>query len=769
MCLNPGESVGGHYQIERTLGRGGIGQAYLAKDIRFPTKYWRVIKEITPRSNEPSVLQEVENRFNREAQTLEQLGHHNQIPEFFGCFQENGKFYLVHEYIEGDPLSQELTVGKHLSENDVIDLLKDILEVLKVVHEQHYIHRDINPSNLIRRNQDRKIVLIDFGAVKEISTLAANASGQAGKSKFFGTQGYIPIEQAIGRPELCSDIYAVGMVGIQALTGLDPSRQIQTDRIGEILWQNWASQASPGLVNILNKMVRQDCNQRYQSAAEALEALQSLSRQNQTSPITTVLQVLLQRKYVKYILLGIVTALIVIIAGFLLLDKRTEVKIPQAIPQAQISYGEKGLISNEKNGDEDSEFNVLKNQGIDKVIAASKATKDEQAVTLFQEAATSFEQAIKKNRNAPESLIYLNNARIGKKKAHTIAVVAPISNELNGALEMLRGVAQAQDEINKAGGINGVPLKVAIANDDDNPETAQQIASALISQPEVLGVVGHYSSDATLKAGEKYDSGKLVTISSISTAVKLSGFSPYVFRTVPNDAVAAKALANYMLTKLQHQKAAVFFNSKSEYSKSLKLKFIEEIVANVGDVDRDLEFDLSSSNFIASESVKKAISKKAQVLMLAPNTDMLDKAFLVIKANNKQLKLLGGDSVYSPKTLAEGGEAGVGMVVAVAWHIDASSESDFPRRSKELWRDQVNWRTAMSYDATQALIEAIKRDRNPTRQSVQKALSAPDFVANGASGTIRFLSSGDRIGKIQLVEVRPDQKSKTGYNFFPLP
>lgn len=768
MCLNPGESVGGHYQIERTLGRGGIGQVYLAKDTRFPTKFWRVIKEIKPPSNEPSFLQDVEKRFNREAQTLEKLGKHNQIPEFFGCFQENGSFYLVQEYIEGGALSKELKVGKHLSENEVVELLKDILEVLKVVHEQHYIHRDINPSNLIRRSQDRKIVLIDFGGVKEINALVTNASGEAGNTRIIGTQGYIPIEQAIGRPKLCSDIYAVGMVGIQALTGLDPSRHIQTDGTGEILWQNWAQQASPGLVKILKKMVRQDCNQRYQSAAEALEALQALSRQNPTPPTKIVLQVLLQPKYVKLILLGIVAIVTVNSVG-LVIRKKPAFTTFSGISQAQISYGEKGLISNEKNGDEDSEFNALKNKGIDKVIAASKATKDEQAVTLFQEAATSFEQAIKKNRNAPESLIYLNNARIGKKKANTIAVVAPISNELNGALEMLRGVAQAQDEINKAGGINGVPLKVAIANDDDNPETAQQIASALINQPEVLGVVGHYSSDATLKAGEKYDSGKLVTISSISTAVKLSGFSPYVFRTVPNDAVAAKELANYMLTKLQHQKAAVFFNSKSEYSKSLKLKFIEEIVANVGDVDRDLEFDLSSSNFIASESVKKAISKKAQVLMLAPNTDMLDKAFLVIKANNKQLKLLGGDSVYSPKTLAEGGEAGVGMVVAVAWHIDASSESDFPRRSKELWRDQVNWRTAMSYDATQALIEAIKRDRNPTRQSVQKALSASDFSAKGASGTIRFLSSGDRIGKIQLVEVRPDQKSKTGYNFFPLP
>ncbi len=422
----------------------------------------------------------------------------------------------------------------------------------------------------------------------------------------------------------------------------------------------------------------------------------------------------------------------------------------------RISQGEKMLLKKEESGTEKPEFQAAKQKGV-RAMAESN----------YQQAAHEFEEAIQKYRNAHETLIYLNNARIGDNKAQTIAVVAPIGSDPNGALEILRGVAQVQNEINQAGGINGVPIKVVIANDSDDPEIAKQVASELVKTSEVLGVVGHFSSGATLAAGEEYNAGKLVTISPVSTAVKLSDFSPYVFRTVPNDAIAAKELAKYMLASLKKQKAAVFYNSQSDYSKSLKSKFVEEVFANGGQLDKDLEFDLSDSGFSARQSVEKAIERGVQVLMLAANTGVLDKALLVIQANQKRLSLLGGDDVYAPKIMADGGEAAVGMIVAVAWHIDGNPGSDFPRSSGQLWGSPVNWRTAMSYDAAQALTAALKR--NTTRAGVQQALSAPDFSATGASGTVQFLSSGDRNGSIQLVEIRPGNRSGTGYDFVPVP
>ena len=152
--------------------------------------------------------------------------------------------------------------------------------------------------------------------------------------------------------------------------------------------------------------------------------------------------------------------------------------------------------------------------------------------------------------------------------------------------------------------------------------------------------------------------------------------------------------------------------------------------------------------------------------MLAANTPTLDKALQVIQINQKKLTLLGGDDVYTSKTLEIGTEQAVGMILAVPWHIDGDLKSDFRQKSRQLWGGDVSWRTALSYDATVALIAAL--ERNPTRFGVQEALTSSDFSATGASGTIRFLASGDRNAPVQLVKIVPGSRSGTGYDFEPV-
>jgi branched-chain amino acid transport system substrate-binding protein len=387
------------------------------------------------------------------------------------------------------------------------------------------------------------------------------------------------------------------------------------------------------------------------------------------------------------------------------------------------------------------------------------------AATDFEQAVESLEASLQAYPNDPEALIYKNNAAIGTAKSYTIAAAVPIGSDANAALEMLRGVAQAQDEMNRGGGIDGVPLKVLIANDDDSPETAKAVAQAFVDDREVLGVVGHYASDVTLAAAEVYEAGKLVTISPVSTSVKLSGFGSYTFRTVPSDYVAARALANYMLSELQQQNAAVFYNSESGYSQSLKSEFSTALALGGGQITN--EFDLSDSGLSAARSVAQATEQGATVLVLLPNSGRLDRALQVVTVNQRQLSLLAGDDVYSPKTLEIGGAEAIGMVVAVPWHILSNPQSEFVTDSRNLWGGDVNWRTAMAYDAAQALIAALQR--NPTRQGVQQALSAADFSATGATGAVRFLPSGDRNQSVQLVTVEPGSRSGYGYDFVPIP
>ena len=271
--MQPGKILRNHYKIIQLLGSGGFGDTYLAEDLDLPGKPKCVVKHLSPKSSDPEVLAIAQRLFDREANTLYKLGEDSeQIPKLFAHFQEGTEFYLVQEYIEGQDISKELTPGKKLSESYTIALLKGILSALAVAHQNNIIHRDIKPQNLMRRKSDNKIVLIDFGAVKEIGALTTNQQGATTLTIGVGTPGYMPDEQSNGKPKLSSDIYAVGMVGIKALTGQNPGTLPTDQDTGNIIWRNEA-QVSNRLANILDKMVQEYFRERYQNATEVLEAL----------------------------------------------------------------------------------------------------------------------------------------------------------------------------------------------------------------------------------------------------------------------------------------------------------------------------------------------------------------------------------------------------------------------------------------------------------------------------------------------------------------
>ena len=286
--------VGGRYYIVENLGGGGFSQTYIAKDKDLPNEPLCVVKQFKPQSTDPFTLQTARRLFATEAKVLQKLGKHDQIPQLLAYIEQDGDFYLVEELIEGNNLSQELGAGKQLSESHVRAILQDILQVLKFIHQHNVIHRDLKPSNLIVRQSDKKIVLIDFGAVKEIASLSSISDG--GENKSFtvaiGTPGYMPSEQSYGRPNFSSDIYAAGAIAIQALTGIGPLL-ISRDYNDELVWYQQAK-VSNRLKNILNKMVRYHSNQRYQSATEVLEDLEKLT--NLTPALSRTRQTIKEKK-----------------------------------------------------------------------------------------------------------------------------------------------------------------------------------------------------------------------------------------------------------------------------------------------------------------------------------------------------------------------------------------------------------------------------------------------------------------------------------------
>ena len=279
-----GKTIQGRYYVVRQLGRGGVGVTFLAEDRQcFDSPC--VVKQLKPKTSNPQNIAIARRLFYREAKVVNRLGHCDRIPQLLAYFEEEDEFFLVQELIEGHDLSHEIVAGKPWSEAQTIALLRDILEILLIVQQHNVIHRDLKPSNLMRRRQDSKIVLIDFGSVKQTSTQIVDAAGQVRQTVAIGTKSYMPIEQITGRPGFYSDIYALGIVAIQALTGINPQK-LEVDNRGEIIWRNRLNSRvnyQPRFLELLDKMVRRLYQQRYTSAEAVLRDLQQLdTAQNNT-------------------------------------------------------------------------------------------------------------------------------------------------------------------------------------------------------------------------------------------------------------------------------------------------------------------------------------------------------------------------------------------------------------------------------------------------------------------------------------------------------
>lgn len=261
------------YRLIKPLGEGGFGNTFLAEDTHMPSGRRCVIKQLKAVTDDPQYYQLVKDRFQREAATLEKLGQgHKQIPDLYAYFAEADQFYLVQEWIEGETLTKLLANGKS---PQVKELLVSLLPVLAYIHSNRIVHRDIKPDNIIIRSGDNQPVLIDFGAVKEAMGTMVNSQGNATNSIVIGTPGFMPSEQAAGRPVYSSDLYSLGLVGIYCLTGKMPQELSHDPQTDQIFWQKYAPQVNPQLATVINKAIMSNSRDRFNSAEEMLKALQN--------------------------------------------------------------------------------------------------------------------------------------------------------------------------------------------------------------------------------------------------------------------------------------------------------------------------------------------------------------------------------------------------------------------------------------------------------------------------------------------------------------
>lgn len=721
--------------------------------------------------------------FEREQRFL-YYNRHSGIPngyDFFTFRLSSGEelHCLVMENIEGQNLEQWVESQGAIKEKLAIRWLKQIVEILDFVHtEAEFFHRDIKPSNIMWRSSDNNLLLIDFGAVKQIDGTIIEQNGKRLTTNIW-TPGYVAPEQRSGNPSSKSDFYALGRTFVYLLTGKAPQEIEEISKWHE----STKVPISESLIKLINKLMEESPNARPRDAKEILVSLSKIEKEIARKS-TKNRQTLGSAKMNIIIVSGSVLAvLITLFAGqnnkystpfnlpskFFLSEACSNLKIGD-----QISCGEESVTSQiNKNKDLPQD----KAQGMGE-IKDGNYTKAEE---LLEKA---WKQTFEDKEPDPETLIYLNNAKIHnlnnqqnnpQKKIYTIAVAAPLKyikeepDIFNQGLEMLRGVAQAQNRAIE----EGIYLQIAIVNDTNNREKVPEIAEQLGKSKDILGVIGHYSSSITKVALPKYQANELVLVSPASTSVKLSGENNF-YRTVPDDAAAGKAIAEKLKNQPNLQKVAIFWSKNEQFSESLKGE-AEKGLGSQNVVNYNIEnseiFNLASNQFNAENALNEAKKQEVTAIILIPDggqTKALTNAYAVIQAANKDpnLIIIGADTLYNSRTIenVEKNAAKNQLLVAVSWH--PLNNKQFSKFAEKLWRTKnVNWLTATTYDATLVLTEAIKQE--PSREGIKKIISADDFKLNqGATGEIRFNRSDRANPQITLVKVLPNCKAE-GHRFVP--
>ena len=272
---------GGRYQLVKQLEANGYWQTFLARDLQLPDRAECIVRQLKPLANSDQAFQNAKQRLETEATVLSQLRHQPCVPRLL-AFETGPQPYLVCEHIEGDSIQAELAKSAPWSEQQVMEFLSDVLSTLVAVHQSDVVHGKLQPSTLIRRQADRRIVLTSFESAtrsKSASAVTSASSRQPNLDLCADHSEYVPAEQAAGYPQLSSDVYAIGLIAIQALTGYRPSAFLPQAESKEGCWRPLASRRHPplgALLDYLDHMVRSDFRDRYATAAEALSELKSL-------------------------------------------------------------------------------------------------------------------------------------------------------------------------------------------------------------------------------------------------------------------------------------------------------------------------------------------------------------------------------------------------------------------------------------------------------------------------------------------------------------
>ncbi|MFN6469604.1 MAG: ABC transporter substrate-binding protein [Nostoc sp. SerVER01] len=396
----------------------------------------------------------------------------------------------------------------------------------------------------------------------------------------------------------------------------------------------------------------------------------------------------------------------------------------------------------------------------------------------FSTAVEKFAASLKNNPNDPETLIYLNNAKIARDNSESlkVAVIAPVNFDQNLAEELLRGVAQAQNEVNNQGGINGKKLQIVIAS-VENREDSEKLDKELVEDQSIVAAVGVRRDAAIYKKKRlvlvlpverpnQAENSENVEQNAVNNQQNTAN-NNYLFHVNPLYENLVDTHARYIAR--QGRNIAICGdirssgNNSNSSSSGVLVEQYTQAIEKYGSKVISTSCNLADKNFDPKAFVDQAIeTENASGFLLIPSFRSISYATKVAQEVKGRKPLFASETMYSAKTLENGRDV-EGMVVPVYWHRDANKNNPFAENAFGLWKARVNQRTAGAYDAMQVIIAGLKE--NNTREGLQKVLSNLDFSTSGATGNIMFSPSGERQGEALLVKIERCERCSSGTNY----
>jgi len=753
-----GQSIG-RYHIIEPLGEGGMATVYKAYDTRLEREV--AIKFIRTGQIPADHLEKIQKRFEREAKRMAKFTHPNIVQVIdYGDYE--GTPYLVMPYLAGGTLKDRLKAraGKPMPYQEAARLLVPVSLALQYAHEQETIHRDVKPANILLTNQGQPL-LSDFGVAKILDL--EDGQTLTGTGVGVGTPEYMAPEQWMNKVVPQTDVYSLGVVFYEMVTGRKP--YVADTPAAILVKQSTEPLLRPRDLNpelpfeveqVLYKALAKDPLQRYvtmEQFAATLERLAGIRPEQENEKPTTE-----------------VPAETVVFTPPSAFEEKHKQEQPLPYENASQANVQK---QTEKQRIPGWVMGLAGGMGIlciglivVAVLLINMLNGKTTSIPPTQIPIVISQPTQTTQSEAPKVVVPKASGKI------KIASQSPLSGGMSAVgIDIKNGAQLAIDQLAKPLMDEGFTIELTAYDDQGNPDAGVANAKQIVSDPEVLCVVGHYNSGVQIPSSEEYHNAGLANVSPANTNPKVTdrGYLE-VNRIVGRDDVQGQVAAQFAISI--GMKRAYLFHDKTAYGQGVA-EFFKAEMERKGIKVLGFEGTDEKANFAAI--LNPAIAANPEVIYFGGMYDQSNVLFKQAREKGFKGMFLSDDGYDSPESVKIAGKALLSddgtFYTTVSGPVELYPDAaQFAQDFKAKFNAAPQPFAAQAYDAAGICLKAIADaaqaagGKVPPRAEVAKAVRAiQDY--KGISGTINFNKNGDLSGaKYYVIQVVSDDPAKWSAN-----